>query len=1128
MLNDLLDDFANAEAEVGVGRASLSSLSHFVPAIAAFQPLPSASTDRRLARFAATLISMVGVLKSQSVDDEEREIGRQESLILALQLLTQLWADRPEPQSSGAVWLTLANAMIERRSGEPEKNIEEALSAYDSAASIFAAGSPEWARVMIGRGYAELDRVESRSNERAYQCFKSALTATQSGSRDHGAALIGLGSALRDRGTGVVATNQEEAVAAYSAAVALFEDGSPERSTALIGLAGVLQDRQQGDLQDNQEAAISAYESALAALPKTGTQRGQALLGLAQVLQSRLAGDRRVNQERAWRALREARTAFVEGSHEWARTQGAIGHFLQDREAGDRHQNQEDAISAYHAALGVFVVGGADWIKAKIGLGNVYQERLSGEARFNERAALDAYADALEYAEEGSATWAKIQIGIANTRQNTAEGDAAENQEQALIAFQGALAVFDPASVEYARVKVSLGNLLQDRLTGDPRENYHAALACFEGAIGVFKTNSEDWANVLLGLGNVLSHGDLRGDGRNHRRAIAAFEAAAGVFDALSRDGVYLRDCIAHEYFQLGEFGAALDQYAALADALKGAALIGLTPEAQHDILSWSSSAARYALASGARAGDATRGLLTAITLRTTLLTAGLQLSAGAFAHASSPVRAEAAALQKEYRSLAAAVLRRDANDVETRDELRVQLRSGRSRLTTLYSEQVAEPILAPVTLGDLSAAIPSGGAFVMISSSADTGYLYCVCRDSDGAVRLRTAEAPQLTERAVDEHILNGWLRAHRVFVNSLSDALGMPTADERIARHDAAWFAADKAMRSLIDWCENTFTPPLRRLLADAATGAPIDRVVLCPLGLLQYAPLHVAANDLSVSYAPTPALCRPRAASARHGFMAAVLGPMVLDPSTGRLHDDPALTLADGRPLAQWEAESLRSIGGMHASILAGTEATFDRLLRSLQQPTNDYFDLIVSAHGRADQRYANRSCLMLTPDGAHDGMLTADEIAALPLGNVATVYTVACESGMISGALPEEARSLVTAFLEGGAAGVVSALWSVPVVSASVFLVETLKRVHEDGDAPLTALAHVALAARRGEIECPAGTAAIKATILRHDIKLGLAAPMDDSGQNSQITDRWLMSSPLTWAAWTYTGANENLA
>ena len=136
---------------------------------------------------------------------------------------------------------------------------------------------------------------------------------------------------------------------------------------------------------------------------------------------------------------------------------------------------------------------------------------------------------------------------------------------------------------------------------------------------------------------------------------------------------------------------------------------------------------------------------------------------------------------------------------------------------------------------------------------------------------------------------------------------------------------------------------------------------------------------------------------------------------------------------------------------------------------------------------------------------------------------TYLLIACESGMITGALPEESRALVTAFLEAGAKSVVSALWSVPVMSASTLLLEVQRRRYQARCSTAVALRDAVVAARDGTLAPVASTSGLKGGALRAGTKLTLAHLPHVPSTATRITEDWLLKSPLTWAAWIQTGA-----
>lgn len=120
-----------------------------------------------------------------------------------------------------------------------------------------------------------------------------------------------------------------------------------------------------------------------------------------------------------------------------------------------------------------------------------------------------------------------------------------------------------------------------------------------------------------------------------------------------------------------------------------------------------------------------------------------------------------------------------------------------------------------------------------------------------------------------------------------------------------------------------------------------------------------------------------------------------------------------------------------------VLSGDNAT-ETEFRTL--PLNDYSVLHLALHGFVDKDYPDRSALVFAPErsGKNDGLLQAREIRNLQL-NASLVTLSACDSGV--GPVGESGiDNLANAFLDAGAATVVSSLWNVDDRATAALMID----------------------------------------------------------------------------------------
>jgi CHAT domain-containing protein len=152
----------------------------------------------------------------------------------------------------------------------------------------------------------------------------------------------------------------------------------------------------------------------------------------------------------------------------------------------------------------------------------------------------------------------------------------------------------------------------------------------------------------------------------------------------------------------------------------------------------------------------------------------------------------------------------------------------------------------------------------------------------------------------------------------------------------------------------------------------------------------------------------------------------------------------------PLPGAEAEGLRlsAVRGLSARTFLGPLATEERFRREASSARFIHF----ASHGVVFDTLPLRSHLVITKDGADDGLLEAREVEEMRLA--AELVTLgACDAG--GGALEggEGLAGLTRSFRVAGARRVAASLW--PLEDASPLFVELYERVAR-GEAPLFAL------------------------------------------------------------------------
>jgi hypothetical protein len=256
--------------------------------------------------------------------------------------------------------------------------------------------------------------------------------------------------------------------------------------------------------------------------------------------------------------------------------------------------------------------------------------------------------------------------------------------------------------------------------------------------------------------------------------------------------------------------------------------------------------------------------------------------------------------------------------------------------------------------------------------------------------------------------------------------------------------------ALRSLSDWAWYAAMEQVTAYVRESAGDPGQLRLVLVPMGAFGLVPWHAArcpANgryvieDTTVSYA----------ASARI-FCDSVRRPAVPSDRDALIVGDPTGDL----PYAGSEARAIRDTiypSAVYLGAGAGSGARPEDVLGWLDG--RDRSVLHLACHGRVDPTDEDTSYLLLA-----GGRLVADRLAeraqSRPGGfGVGTVVLAACSTG-VSGYDYDEAFSLATVFLAGGARAVIGSLWPVPDNATSVLMYMFHHYLRRDRDGPATAL------------------------------------------------------------------------
>jgi CHAT domain-containing protein len=344
-----------------------------------------------------------------------------------------------------------------------------------------------------------------------------------------------------------------------------------------------------------------------------------------------------------------------------------------------------------------------------------------------------------------------------------------------------------------------------------------------------------------------------------------------------------------------------------------------------------------------------------------------------------------------------------------------VAMRKGDTRAALELAEQArARALLDLVQARDssASAAPPTVAEMQALARELDTTFLVYWVQPRATLAWIVTADSVHGERLQVGQRQLRQWVRS----AAGSGDVPGAINAALLAGPDLRPWRALHRAI-----------VAPLATRLP-ARTGSRITVVPHGPLlhlpfaGLLDARGRHLVERH-TLLYAPSLAVL---GAAARHRSPAALDRALVLgDPAP--LPRLAGVQLPAPLPHAREEARGVarRFAGGAMLSV--GGAAT-ERLLRS---QVADFKWLHVATHARVSEEATAPSYLLLARgngDAADDGLLTAEEVKALPLDG-ATVVLSACGTalGRVTG---EGTLGFTRAFLAAGARAVVATTWEMP--------------------------------------------------------------------------------------------------
>lgn len=982
-----------------------------------------------------------------------------------------------------------------RQAGDRTANLQAAIAHYEAAAAIhdrrevaeLAAVCRYWAGQAWGkRRDLPREQVQHEALLRLRAAVGHYPDAAPAGLRI--TMRVALADALCDSAAGDRGMRIEEAIGWYEAALAeLPPDGDrDDRIRAHSGLGIALLERPKGDRGDNLERAIEHQRQVLAICSRERDAREWALAqhNLGNVYAERTRESRRDNLEAAIACFEAALSVWKRDANpdEWAMSQNSYADALVFRIAGDRADNIERALARYAQALEVYTREAypQDWAMTQHNLALAYLQRPEGDRDVNVENAIEALKASLEFRtlEALPYFWAMTQANLGNAWKERRVGDRKANLQRAVEHFRRAQQVYtrEVYPADWAWIELSLGGStllpqVQDRID------------CLHNALQIYtrERQPERWALGQLALGRACAKRDA---GTASPEAVRHFEAALQRLDALGQPAhrSSALAALGDACMQGGQWDRALGLYDEAIEISELAFEAAYTADGQLAATAAFSPACRESAWCLWQLGRCADALLRLEEGRTRLLRLDLARDDSDLATLPDELRGRMQEARRTVRSLAAEARESDAESaaapsrVDWRDlgaqwpnaegrrvkgggtvwsvplreargvlatlglkfDVAARLEEARAALRAVEAEAFAvEPALRPRGLDEaqLVALIPRGGALVafMLSSHGVVAWVL-----PDGARGVDPSHAVSLARDTLER------LQAH---VDGNDDVPGWIDLLRTPARDDGEAAAErERHIANRIGELWPLLMAPVQERLQALGLGSKTP-VLLVPHGALALLPLHAAWREVDG---------QPRCFLDDHVVSVA---PSFVFARTGRARADESTRhartlLAVGDPLgdlphAREECVAVAGCFPPGARCLVGEQAT----PAEVESAVGDAAYLHFATHGHYSGYDVMRSHLVL----ARGGRLNLARIVSpdFDLSKTLLVVLSACDSGLSEAArTPDEFLGLAGGFLEGGAAGVVSALWSINDASTA-HLFEIFYRQHLDRQLPVAA-------------------------------------------------------------------------
>ncbi|MGX1887230.1 CHAT domain-containing protein [Streptomyces sp. NPDC055287] len=873
-----------------------------------------------------------------------------------------------------------------------------------------AASAADWPRVLT-LGAAILD-ITSRDEQPAFWARTHSI----------------MGEALARITDGDRAENLERAIDHHRAAVeACGEEEAAQRDMSQDLLAQSYLRRVKGDPAQNVEEALATWRTLIETAGQDGADPWWEFR-YAQALRTRMRGPKAENVEASITLLSEllAREDVREDPDllNSARSQLAFAYLertsVDNADAAERAAELLAHCTPPHNPTAELI----PWVQWHRNMATA-RSQLPGNPTENWRIALDHLALIAEVCPRSTAPelWAENQRAVAALLLKHPAGRTVARALKAAELIESTLQVYtiEDYAKQWATAHHVAAGIYTDLFTttnGEPRGTDQKAITHLEEALRVWtRENTPDWwSKIHMMLGTVYLHrADLLPDdheglddavdrGVHHLQRV--LEVSTSDTDPVGRLKVLAH--IGSVRFMRRRWHEALTVYVdamRTADWVLGSAHTEAGRLSAANLSGWLFEPATYCLF---RLGDPWAAQVCLEWGRARTLAEALALRDLDIAGLPQEQFERMRALRHDVRVLDAALRTRE-NDAErgdiatrlaeTRRKLAGEIKHGRSSNPAFLQHRLR--------FQDLGEAVPVPGALVTPVVTDQGLVVFALVRNEDGTVDHFFTEDHRVTRASLRYMLVGtdddpGWVRQHRAWRTGRAD--------------EEAW---RQVLRSRLSLLWYMLAEPIETVLRQRVPeGTP---VTLVPEGLLSLLPFHAASragdgtfcllDRYTVSYAPSVFALRAGQRRLRAVRDAPTNVLAVVDP-TGDLES----AHAEGEHL-----EALLPAGSR--TVLRGADATERCVTSAARGRTHLHF----ACHGSHDTHDVMNSGLRLS-----GSTLTLRTVLdpQFDLTTARLVTLSACETGLIDTTRAvDECVGLPTAFLQGGACGVISTLWPV---------------------------------------------------------------------------------------------------